>query len=106
MSRFKIRKLYIGENLEFPKFQDIEFQFSKVENSINYPYTTLIIGANTTGKSRLLRTVLDIFNDLVNLKAGEKVNFSFKGNYKLEYEFGTHRIKIENKRSDLSITVD
>lgn len=69
------------------------------------PFTTLVIGPNGTGKSRLLKVIIDIFNDLYNYKHYQRTNFKFNHYYKLKYLLDGKIYEIENIREDLEISV-
>lgn len=53
-------------SFEYENFTEkINYEFSpESEQNYSLPYSTLLIGSNGTGKSRLLRAIADAFNDL------------------------------------------
>lgn len=62
---FRILNFKIWGIEEHRRFENLDWQFSNTKISTNsLPFVTLIIGANATGKSRLLRILVDVFNDL------------------------------------------
>ena len=67
------------------------------------PYVTLIIGPNGTGKSRMLRIISDIFNDLRRHQTFDKRRFSFNGNYELKYTLDFDNFQITKKESEIYI---
>ncbi len=98
MNGFRLISLELKDSLEF----DAGFyQFSNDDISSNnkFPYQTLLIGPNGTGKSRLLKIVLDIFNDLYNYKISGNDEYQFKNYYKLIYLIGKNKFEIENSRT-------
>src|SRR5690349_7178243 len=104
---FSLKKLRVWNSREHDHFEDIDFVFCEDEivSDSGFPFVTLIIGANTTGKSRLLRIVVDIFNDLYNLKEHGRESFAFRGSYHLLFEVqGEHFEVLHTGKSELEIT--
>ena len=97
IKKFRLISLKLSESDEFDSGY---YQFSNelFNTSSKAPYTTLVIGPNGTGKSRLLKTVLDVFNDLYNYQTTGTANYIFKHYYQLVYSFGNDIYEIENKR--------
>lgn len=81
---FRLKSLSLAES---PDFEESFFEFIKDENlsKKKLPYTTLIIGPNGTGKSRLLRIIIDIFNDFYNFKMYARTSFAFNNQYEISY---------------------
>ena len=63
--------------------ENIKIDFLRKKDDINGPVTTLIIGPNGTGKSEILRALIQIFRELEYEKYGKK--FDSKYNYILNY---------------------
>lgn len=102
MNEFRLISLQLKESNEFDSHI---FQFSnekEKEKTRTLPKTTLIIGSNGTGKSRLLRVILDIFNDLYNYKTSGKANFRFKEYYLLKFQYNSITYSIENNKRELT----
>jgi energy-coupling factor transporter ATP-binding protein EcfA2 len=62
-----------------------DFLFLNQEDDLDGLYTTVIIGANGTGKSNLLRFIIEIFRTLKGLKLGEKRNFVNNEDFYLKF---------------------
>lgn len=78
LSRLKVSKnKYLGD-------LDIDFQ-DQVDVS-NFPYTTLFIGPNKTGKSFILRTIIDAFREIYDFKKESTRKYHLSGNFYLKYE--------------------
>jgi predicted ATP-dependent endonuclease of OLD family len=104
MNNFKILNLSVWDYKQYEKFENVTFNFSE-ENDMDsdFPFITLVIGANATGKSRLLRILVEVFNDLYKLKTDQSTLFSFKGGYKIEYKFKKSIFTVENNRYELVV---
>lgn len=81
---FRLKSLSLTES---PDFEESFFEFIKDESIAKrkLPFTTLIIGPNGTGKSRLLRVLIDIFNDLYNFRKFARTSFAFNNEYTISY---------------------
>lgn len=89
-----------------PQLGDIDLQLSE---PIEYkkdekPYTSVIIGANGTGKSFILRTVAEIFRQFKSYSLSDKKEFNLPYDIHLRYRFYhntyeivTRRLKIFNR---------
>ncbi|WP_342304816.1 AAA family ATPase [Methanolobus sp. ZRKC5] len=86
---FRLIKLEI-ENHQFLNKISIDFiEDKKYSNHLNNPFTTLIIGSNGTGKSQILRIIIDIFKELESHKYPDKelrTRRIPKYNYELKYQ--------------------
>ncbi|MCR5888349.1 ATP-binding protein [Hymenobacter sp. J193] len=89
--------------LEYILFKDSEeferqfYNFSLEENiHSKQAYTTIIIGSNGTGKSRLLRSIVDIFNDLNNIKYNSNLHTKLIATfaYEVQYHIGNNKYLI------------
>lgn len=87
MELFRLRSLRIRDNNIFTN--SIEFNFSQESDSfsVQSPYFTLIIGPNGTGKSNLLKILIDIFRLAYEKKNGLEITQYPSGKYALEYFF-------------------
>jgi predicted ATPase len=85
MEKFRLNSLYLHEN-EFYR-GSIKFEFTNSDSQLSdYPYITLLIGPNGTGKSKLLRAIIDIFNSINQYHFGHRaVNSNY--NFILNYDF-------------------
>lgn len=101
---FKLKSITLKDSSEF---ESSSFQFIQDEfvNNSSLPFTTLVIGPNGTGKSRLLRVIIDIFNDLYNFKHFARTSFRFDQYYNLQYYLNGMLYEIENNREAISISV-
>jgi hypothetical protein len=106
MEPFRIKRLRIWNTREHQRLENVEFQFSDDVVLSDFPFVTLVIGANTTGKSRLLRIILDILNDLYNLKNEQRDSFAFKGGYNFTYTYQGKEFEITNGKPELEIKLN
>lgn len=101
---FRLKRLTLTESEDF---EEGEFEFIPDDvGSQKFPFTTLIIGPNGTGKSRLLKVLIDIFNDLYNYTQNGVESFKFKHYYKLHYYLDGDTYEVENLRQELSVAVN
>jgi predicted ATP-binding protein involved in virulence len=61
------------------------FQFVSENETNTELYSTIIIGPNGTGKSFVLRTILDIFREIDNWKVNNKRQTQVSGEYSITY---------------------
>ena len=97
---FRLKSLTLKDS---PDFEEGNFEFSNEGTVGKLPFTTLVIGANGTGKSRLLRAIIDIFNDLFNYKQSGTPDFKFNHYYNLKYFLDNDLYEIENIKEALVI---
>mgnify|MGYP003109959581 CR=1 FL=1 len=82
-------------------FKDLQIDFADFEDyTKNQPYISLIIGANGTGKSNLLRVVSDIFRELYSLKSTGNRSHSVSGIFSLKYLYEGHVYTFGNFNDD------
>lgn len=96
MEIFRLKTLRIKDNEIFKK--EITFNFSQKSDSFSFeaPYITLILGANGTGKSNLLKFIIEVFR-LAYDKQKESENIYYpNGKYYLEYVLGNDNYTILN----------
>lgn len=104
MNNFKILNFSIWDYKQYEKFENVEFTFSdNIDSDSDLPFITLIIGANATGKSKLLKIIVETFNDLYKLKNENNTLFSFKGGYKLVFKYKKSIFSVENNKYELII---
>jgi predicted ATP-binding protein involved in virulence len=96
MEIFRLKYLRVKDNSIFKK--EIRFDFSQESDSfsIDAPYITLILGPNGTGKSNLLKFILELFR-LAFDKQQESENISYpSGKYFFEFALGNDSYTILN----------
>jgi len=96
MEIFRLKYLRVKDNSIFKK--EITFDFSQESDSfsIDAPYITLILGPNGTGKSNLLKFILELFR-LAYDKQQESENISYpSGKYFFEFALGNDSYTILN----------
>lgn len=110
LTDFKLLKL---ELFNHPFFNDISIDFinevnTNEKNSYEnaFPFTTLLIGPNGTGKSQMLRVIVDIFRELELAKMGTRSWNLLRTKYILSYKINTSSYTVESKgkRSQISCT--
>jgi predicted ATP-dependent endonuclease of OLD family len=79
---FKLRRLYLEGN---PVFSKIDVKFFDQDDKPLEPYTSLIIGPNGTGKSNLLRCVINLFAELNSYKTSVRRVGRVIGKFFIEY---------------------
>lgn len=94
---FRIEYLKLSKH---PQLGDIELTFS--DNSEyetqEYPYTSVIIGSNGTGKSYILRTIAEIFRQFQEYSETDKKEFSLSYNIHLRYRYYQNTYEIVTRR--------
>jgi len=100
MGPFKLISLKIGKENTENESKIQEYIFSTVANGNRQsPFISLIIGANATGKTRLLRLITEIFNDLYIYKNAEGTKIFPNENFILIYKIGIDEYNIEGSTS-------
>lgn len=96
MEIFRLKTLRIKDNEIFKK--EITFNFSQEGDSFSFeaPYITLILGANGTGKSNLLKFLIDVFRLAYDKKTESENIYYPSGKYYLEYVLGNNNYTILN----------
>jgi len=105
MKGFRLHSLALQDSPEYDAGY-FEFIGSVAADEHQNQFTTLIIGSNGTGKSRLLKIILDIFNDLYNLKTQGAADFKFNHHYILIFQLDDSIYKIENAKPNLLISAN
>ena len=92
-----------------PQLGNLELRFveENEKNNAEKPYTTVIIGANGTGKSFILKTIADVFKQFKDYQESEKKHFKLPFTihllYKLDsdhYEIVTRRLKPKGTKKE------
>jgi predicted ATP-dependent endonuclease of OLD family len=112
---FRLIKL---ELFNHPYFNDISIDFTNEfetnltnNNQIAFPYITLLIGPNGTGKSQILNEISLVFRELEDLKNKEKLDdlnhkrkksSNSRINYIINYQIGKDKYIVEKKGESLS----
>lgn len=95
-------KLLEIEFIDHPFFRSLPVRFVGHGEEQASNYTTLIIGPNGTGKSKLLLATIEIFNSLESVKRSGK-NYSFKTKYRLKFTNRGREHKVDYTTGDLLI---
>ncbi|SDY56628.1 ATP-binding protein, partial [Hymenobacter psychrophilus] len=106
-------KAFRLEYVHFKNSKEFERQFYNFSLKENIhskaAYTTVVIGPNGTGKSRLLKAVVDILNDLYN-KKHEDSNFKYRpihqGGYEISYYMGLDRYKVNYDTYEYELSIN
>lgn len=85
MDIFKLIKLRVKDHDVFK--ENIDFDFFQVSDAIatDKPYFTMVLGTNGTGKSNLLRLIIEIFKVAYEKSLRKQITKYPKGKYSLEY---------------------
>ena len=94
--KFRIIRLQIN-NHDYLNTINLQFQNEINNSNVVEPFTNLIIGANGTGKSQILRIIADIFRELEYQKYREKKLKIKRLNYVLEYQINNSVFRVESK---------
>ncbi|MDD5691636.1 MAG: AAA family ATPase [Candidatus Omnitrophica bacterium] len=90
---FKLLALTLNKH---PSLGSLQLNFVDANEEGKGPYTTLLIGANGTGKSNILRVIIDIFREMSAMQVSDKkyyVPATYYIKYKIDddyYEFQNH----------------
>lgn len=96
MEIFRLKSLRIKDNDIFKK--EIIFNFSEEADNFSFesPYITLILGANGTGKSNLLKFLIEVFRLAYDKQTEAEIIYYPNGKYYLEYVLGNDNYIILN----------
>ncbi len=100
-NNFRLRRLVLRGN---PIFSDIDIDFTDHEDSNKLPYISLIIGPNGTGKSNLLRIIIDLFRQIYDYEEGKNINY-VSGAFYLEYSIGDENYLYYNFGPDANLDI-
>lgn len=78
-------KLIELEFINHPFFNSLKVEFVNPNENWAENYTTLIIGPNGTGKSKILQSVIGIFNSLESATKNPRKKYSFDFKYNLKF---------------------
>lgn len=90
MSNFILKHLHVWD--KNTNIFEIDFLSNFAES--NKPFSTIIIGQNGTGKSYLLKLIVQIFRELESYQKNEKANFASCKNFKLIYQIDSTEFSI------------
>lgn len=78
-------KLFDIEFIDHPFFNSLKIEFASKEEGWAENYTTLIIGPNGTGKSKILLAIISIFNSLELISKNQRKKYTHDFHYKLRF---------------------
>ncbi len=93
MSIFKIASLELLKN---QYLKNINVEFINRKELRGGPYFSVIIGPNGTGKSYILKTLIDIFREVESRKIGKKSTFGI-GPFKINYIVDNKNVVFTNQ---------
>ncbi|MEQ9413422.1 MAG: hypothetical protein RIF39_06305, partial [Cyclobacteriaceae bacterium] len=64
---------------------NLHYSFVDSKDKQKSIYTTVIIGANGTGKSNLFRIVIELLKELNDLSRGKNRSYNIDGNFNLKF---------------------
>lgn len=102
-SVFKLLSLELWNH---PILGNIYLNFVDDKEKDNGPYTTVIIGQNGTGKSNLLRLIIDIFREIENIKKEVVQQKLAKCSYKIRYYLNGSLFEYTNSKRKLLVNSD
>jgi predicted ATPase len=94
---FKLISLELKNNILMGK-NDLFYNFIEPDDNQKEIYTTVLIGANGTGKSNLFRIIIELFKDLYDLKIGKVSTCSVSGQFSLIYSIHGDVFEYRNSR--------
>lgn len=81
---FKLLSLDLRGNSLMGK-SNLYYSFVDANDKQNIIYTTVIIGANGTGKSNLFRIIIELLKELNDLSRGKSRSYNVDGNFNLKF---------------------
>lgn len=81
---FKLLSLDLRGNSLMGK-SNLHYSFVDEKDKQDIIYTTVIIGANGTGKSNLFRIIIELFKELNDLSRGKSRSYNVDGNFNLKF---------------------
>lgn len=96
---FRLKSIYLSRYKVFKDFS-VDFIDSKDQHGTGLPYFSLVIGPNGTGKSLLLRVIVDIFRAAYSAKNSISYSPNLNGLYSLKYELDGIEYELMNFLAD------
>jgi len=96
---FKLLYLSVSGHPQLGTVELPMIELNKANND-KQPYTTVIIGANGTGKSFILRTIAEIFRELKNLPESKEKDFRFPSTFRLRYQLYNNIYEVVYEKTD------
>lgn len=93
MSGFKILNIEVKDN---DYLGDIDLQFVNLKETENGPYFSVIIGPNGTGKSNILRLIINLFRDLNQYKNTNTLGSNVPKRFGMEYSMNNKKFIYSN----------
>jgi len=87
-------------------FKPQKFNFINDANYSNGPYTTILIGANGTGKSQLLESLVKVFNIVIASQRHPRKVQNFEMDFELFYRLDGNIVRIKSVRNNDTFQVD
>lgn len=81
---FKLLSLDLRGNSLMGK-SNLYYSFVDENDKLDFIYTTVIIGANGTGKSNLFRIIIELLKELNDLSRGKNRSYNVDGNFNLKF---------------------
>lgn len=82
--KFRLLSIHLKDNKIFDDLS-LNLVNQNDEETLKQPYISLIIGANGTGKSNLMASIVNIFRELYSLKYYHKRSNTITGFFRIEY---------------------
>ena len=89
-------KIYELETYENRYLGTLKLSFTNENDNLQENYFTTLIGPNGTGKSYILRTLIDIFREIFNYKIEGKRSYHITGSFFIKYSFNENVYEIGN----------
>lgn len=89
---------------DHPVIGDVEFDLCNKDENETYNYYSIIIGPNGTGKSYLLSTLINSFNEIKQLISNKKYNAKTK--FSIEYQINGINYYVSTKESPITVKIN
>lgn len=89
---------------EHPVIGDVEFDLCNKDENEAYNYYSIIIGPNGTGKSYLLSTLINSFNEIKQLISNKK--YKAKTKFSIEYQINGINYYVSTKESPITVKIN
>lgn len=96
-------KLIDIEFVDHPFFGSLKVDFTSPGEGWAKHYITLLIGPNGTGKSKILLSIIGIFNSLENISKNPNKKYSFEYHYRIKFGNKGKLHKVDYSTDDLII---